>query len=69
MTIYCRHCGLSEFRTSRFRFQALDLVQLLLLRLPVRCANCHERAYTSLRQFLKLRRAHRSRHNERHDAA
>jgi len=69
MTIYCRHCGSSEFRTSRFRFQALDLAQLLRLRLPVRCANCHERSFTFLPQFLKLRRVHRSRHNKSHDAA
>jgi len=33
MTIYCRHCGSSKFRTSRFRFQALDLAQLLADRL------------------------------------
>ena len=27
-----------------------------LLRLPVRCLTCEERTYTSLKQFLKLRK-------------
>jgi hypothetical protein len=69
MAIYCRQCGLSEFHTSRFRFQVLDLAQLLLLRLPVRCTNCYRRTYTWLPQFLELRRAHRARHRQSHNAA
>jgi hypothetical protein len=28
---------------------------LLLMRFPVRCLNCHERSFTSLMQFQKLR--------------
>lgn len=60
MATYCRTCGLSNFRTSRLR--ASDLSRLLLLRLPVRCLNCDERAFTSLNQFLKVRRARKARH-------
>jgi hypothetical protein len=66
MTIYCRSCGLSNFRTSRFRFRPSDLSQLLLLRLPVRCLTCDERTYTSLSQFLKVKKARRERHRQKH---
>jgi hypothetical protein len=41
------------------------LPQLVLLRLPVRCLNCDERAFTSLLQFLKLRSARKARHRAR----
>ena len=64
MARYCRFCGLSNLRTARFRFQASDLLRLLLLRLPVRCLNCDERGFASLRQFLKLRKARKARHKE-----
>ncbi len=64
MAAYCRTCGLSDFRSSRFRFQMRDLSRLLFLRLPVRCVNCDERAYTSLRHFLKLRRERKARHSK-----
>jgi hypothetical protein len=33
---------------------------LLLLRLPVRCLNCRERSFTSLRQFTILRRVRKA---------
>ncbi|MGD0800824.1 MAG: hypothetical protein ABR906_05870 [Terracidiphilus sp.] len=64
MATYCRTCGLSNFRTSRFRVS--DLSQLFILRLPVRCLNCDERAFTSVMQFIKLRSARKARHRERH---
>lgn len=64
MAVYCRLCGLSNFRTSRFR--SSDLFQLPFLRLPVRCLNCDERAYVSVSQFLKLRQVRKARHRERH---
>jgi DNA-directed RNA polymerase subunit N (RpoN/RPB10) len=37
---------------------------LLLMRLPVRCLNCGERTFTSVSQFLKLRRMRKARHRE-----
>jgi hypothetical protein len=64
MAIYCRFCGLSNFRTSHLRFRTFDLSRLLVLRLPVRCLACDERAFTSLSQFLKVRDASRARHRE-----
>jgi hypothetical protein len=62
MTLSCRHCGSADFRTSHFRIRSSDLFRLLVLRMPVRCLNCHERAFTSLAQFLKLREARKARH-------
>ena len=56
MTLYCRSCGLSNFRAAHFRFRLSDLARLLILRLPVRCLTCEERTYTSLKQFIKLRK-------------
>jgi hypothetical protein len=61
MALHCRFCGLEAFRPSLFRFQALDIGQLLLLRLPVRCLNCDVRTFSSLIGFLKLRNQHRVR--------
>ena len=66
MEVFCRFCGLSNFRISRFRFRASDLSRLLLLRLPVRCMNCDQRIFLFLPQFLKLRNELRVRHQERH---
>ena len=60
--VFCSLCGFSNFRTSRFRFKMQDLAQLLLLRLPVRCLNCDERAFTSLKNYLAVRRVRRERH-------
>jgi hypothetical protein len=37
---------------------------LLLLRLPVRCLNCDERVFTSIGQYLKVRRARKARHRQ-----
>jgi hypothetical protein len=64
MTLVCRHCGLTSFRTSHFRFRSSDLFRLLVLRMPIRCLNCRERAFTSLRQFLRLRNARKASHTE-----
>jgi hypothetical protein len=64
MAVFCRICGFSSFRTSRFRFQNSDLARLLLLRLPVRCLNCDERSFTSLVHFLSVRRARKAFHKE-----
>jgi hypothetical protein len=55
---------LTNFRTSHFRFRSSDLLRLLVLRMPVRCLDCQERAFTSLSQFLKLRDARKARHRE-----
>jgi hypothetical protein len=66
MAVYCSVCGFSKFRTSRFRFWSPDLSQLLLLRLPVRCLNCHERAFVSVSQFFKLRHGRKARHRAHH---
>jgi hypothetical protein len=68
MTPFCRLCGFSNFRTSRFRFQKSDLGHLLLLRLPLRCINCDERSFTSLAQFLSVRRARKALHKEQSSA-
>jgi hypothetical protein len=53
--MYCRYCGFSYFRTSRFRLRARELPQLLMLRFPVRCIKCNERVFTSLKNFLQVR--------------
>ena len=54
MSISCHSCGLSEFRTSRFRLS--DLLHLLILRYPVRCHACHERSFGPLLAVLRLAR-------------
>jgi hypothetical protein len=64
MAITCRLCGFTNFRISRFRLQKSDLVQMLLLRLLVRCLNCDERTFTSLKTFFAVRRERRERHRE-----
>lgn len=69
MAIFCRLCGYSNFRTSRFRFQMLDLAHLLLLRLPVRCLNCDERAFTYFKNYLAVRRARKERHRVHHSTS
>jgi hypothetical protein len=61
MELYCRICGSSKFRPSRFRFLRAYVLQLLLLRLPVRCLNCHERFFTFLLKYAKVRNAYKER--------
>lgn len=68
MAKYCRLCGFSSFRKSRFQFKFPDLAQLLLLRLPMRCLNCDERDYASIKQYLEMRRARRVRRRTHRDA-
>lgn len=43
--IACSFCGNTRFRRSRVRVQ--DLVEVLLLRYPVRCTRCNQRQYAS----------------------
>jgi hypothetical protein len=66
MPIYCRSCGLSNFRISHFRFWTSDIAHSLILQMPVRCTNCEQRTYTSLSHFLQLRRERLERHRQRH---
>jgi hypothetical protein len=66
MALYCRSCGLANFRISHFRFWTSDLSHLLVLQMPVRCTNCEQRTYTSLSHFLKLRAERIERHRLRH---
>jgi len=61
MAFHCNLCGFFDFRTSRFRFKLRNLANLLLLRFPVRCLNCDERKFTSLRNYLAVRRAQKER--------
>ena len=50
----CPFCDSATLRGSRF--QAVDFLRLLLLRMPVRCRNCQERSYVSVAQALKMKR-------------
>jgi hypothetical protein len=65
MGIYCHFCGQSKFRISRFRTS--DLSQMLLLRFPVRCLTCGQRAHTFVYQFQKLRSARKARRRANHN--
>jgi hypothetical protein len=60
----CPYCDSSKVRRSRVRFS--DVLQLLLLRIPVRCRNCKERGYISLAES---RGVERSPSKNRRDAA
>lgn len=53
----CPSCGSTHFRLSRLRFS--DLLQLFILRYPVRCRLCRERSHVS---FAKAMHKHKSRH-------
>lgn len=59
----CRNCSSSNFRLSRFRIK--DLERLALLQYPVRCRNCHERAYGGLLLALYLLQSRRSRQQKK----
>ena len=61
MAKYCNLCGYSSYRNSRFQFNFPDLAHLLWLQLPVRCLNCGERDFASIKQYLEVRRARRAR--------
>lgn len=55
MSRYCRHCGMNDFRPSRF--QSSDFWQLLRLHLPLRCRTCHERTYVPMSEYRALQRS------------
>lgn len=59
----CPNCSSSNFRLSRFRWK--DLERLALLQYPVRCRNCHERAYGGVLLALYLAQARRARRRKR----
>jgi hypothetical protein len=42
----CEFCGYNRFRRSRTRFR--DLMELLMMRYPVRCMRCGQRQYFEL---------------------
>lgn len=55
----CPSCGSSHFRLSRLRFS--DLLQLFILRYPVRCRLCRERTHVSFSKAMHTRKsAHRA---------
>jgi hypothetical protein len=67
MTVTCPECSSSSFRLSRFRVK--DLERLLLLQYPVRCRQCHRRAYAGLTLALVLLQSSRvRRERRRHEA-
>ena len=43
--VACRMCGYTRFRRSRVR--PADVLEFLLLRLPLRCMRCNQRQYGS----------------------
>jgi hypothetical protein len=51
--LYCPTCYHTEFQESKPRPE--DRVQMLLMKLPVRCKHCRERIYAS-RSFVKTLR-------------
>ena len=54
MSLRCRICGFSDFRTARMR--GTDFLRLLILQYPVRCRNCRERAYAFVPLLSKMKR-------------
>ncbi|SEC06538.1 hypothetical protein [Terriglobus roseus] len=42
--VACLHCGNPSFRRSRLRFT--DILEVLMMRYPVRCTRCGQRQYT-----------------------
>ena len=44
--VACPFCGNSQFRRSRLRF--VDLLEVLMLRYPVRCTRCAKRQFTDI---------------------
>jgi hypothetical protein len=51
----CSHCSSTSFRLSSLHRE--DIPNLLLLKYPVRCRDCHQRSYSGLWFALGLRRA------------
>jgi hypothetical protein len=48
--VVCSDCFSASFRMSRIRVK--DIKQLVLLRLPVRCRQCHRRCHVNFRAAL-----------------
>ncbi|MEZ2347861.1 hypothetical protein [Terriglobus sp. RCC_193] len=44
--VACPFCGNPQFRRSRLRFS--DLLEILMLRYPVRCTRCAQRQFTDI---------------------
>jgi hypothetical protein len=65
--VTCPECSSSSFRLSRFRFK--DIERLLLLQYPVRCRQCHRRAYVGLPLAMVLLQASRIRRERREHQA
>jgi hypothetical protein len=65
MSLRCRLCGFSDFRTARLR--GADSLRLLILQYPVRCRNCRERAYAFVLRVGKMKRDAESRHSKNMD--
>jgi len=62
MPVFCRNCGMSDFRLSRV--QGRDLGRLLTLQYPVRCRTCRERRYVFILKALKIMRGAKLPRNE-----
>ena len=54
MSLKCPYCGESNMRLSKFR--VIDILHLLALMMPVRCHECRERYFFSIRNVLAVRR-------------
>ena len=54
MSIYCHFCSSTDLRVSRFRLK--DVAHLIILRYPMRCWVCRERAYKPILKLFKNRR-------------
>jgi hypothetical protein len=65
--VTCPECSSSNFRLSRLRMK--DVERLLLFQYPVRCRNCHRRAYAGLPLALVLAQAGRVRRERREHEA
>jgi hypothetical protein len=63
----CNACGSTRFRRSHFRIA--DVPMLLILCLPVRCLECHERTYASVLWVVTHRRKRAHRRHAPRDAA
>lgn len=60
----CILCGSTNFRLSRLRVS--DLPRMVVLRYPVRCRDCHKRAFMGLPFALKVGYEDRLRHQQKH---
>lgn len=63
VAISCSECDSVNIRRSALRIS--DIVQLMLLRYPVRCRKCRERRYIGLFKAFRLEPSHRRRRTVR----